>query len=266
MLLHAKSLEALRGKLTEPVGFDHFETFEFTQDYPFGVGTPVGHRSWFCYGADPAPHGRGGRLSPVQYRRLRSRPKRAMRGRHAGSTQRTLNMLLELVPEDGQLSVIADAHKDYRRAVKRHPQRDRISLRTHANPVRGPKGSPRSAEAVERDAAMFPVDLLHKILRHSLAHHRRKTIAFTRRINAAMERMALTMIWRNFVKGRSERKRNSPSPAMKLGLTDERWTWKRVFSRRLFPDRVELPEPWPLLYRRGWETPLLASNATHDLG
>ena len=111
---------------------------------------------------------------------------------------------------------------------------------------------------------MFPVDLLHKILRHSLAHHRRETIAFTRRLNAGMERLCLTAIWRNFIKARSERKPRSPTPALMLGLTDARWTWKRALASRLFFDRVPLREPWPLLYRRGWKTPLIHSNAPHD--
>ena len=110
---------------------------------------------------------------------------------------------------------------------------------------------------------MFPVDLLHKILRHSLAHHRRETIAFPRRLNAAMERLCLTAIWRNFVKPRSERRPRSPTPAILLGLTDASWPWKRVLSKRLFFDRLVPPEPWPLLYRRGWTTPLLAANAPH---
>jgi len=112
---------------------------------------------------------------------------------------------------------------------------------------------------------MFPVDLLHKILRHSLAHHRRETIAFTRRLNAAMERLCLTAIWRNFVKARSERKPRSPTPAIVLGLADTHWSWKRVLSKRLFFDRQTLPEPWSLLYRRGWTTPLIAPNSPHQL-
>ena len=112
---------------------------------------------------------------------------------------------------------------------------------------------------------MFPVDLLHKILRHSLAHHRRETIAFSRRLNAAMERMALTAIWRNFVKKRSEQRSRSDSPAVMLKLTDERWSWSRVLARRLFFDRISMSEPWTELYRRDWKTPVLESNAQHTL-
>ncbi|OLE65224.1 MAG: hypothetical protein AUG03_05765 [Acidobacteria bacterium 13_1_20CM_2_68_14] len=112
---------------------------------------------------------------------------------------------------------------------------------------------------------MFPVDLLHKILRHTLAHQRRETIAFGRRLNAVMERLFLAAVWRNFVKRRSERRPEPRTPAMHLALTDAPWSWKRVLSRRLFVRREKLPAPWPSLYRRDWITPILPSNARHDL-
>ncbi|MHC4934108.1 MAG: hypothetical protein ACYTGV_18195 [Planctomycetota bacterium] len=266
LLLHARALARLRGQVREPLAFDHFETFELTQDYPFGVGTAVGARSWFVYGLDPAPHGRTGRRSPQQQRRLRGSPRRATRGRYVGSTRRTLEVLLPLRPPGERLRLRSDAHPDYPRALQDHPERDVVRWERFANPPPNPRGEPRSARARARDRALFAVDLLHKLLRHSLAHHRRETIAFSRRLNAAMERLFLTAVWRNFVKKRSERRgRAGPTPAMLLGLTDARWSWRPVLSRRLFHDREELPEPWPLLYRRGWTTPLLASNAAHEL-
>jgi len=265
MLLQALALQHLEARLNEPVAFDHFETFEFTQDYPFGVGTPVGARSWFVYGVDPAPHSRAGRCTPAQLKRLRTRPKRSMRGGYTGSTRRIFDLLLPLRRPGRPLRVRCDAHQDYPRALAGHPGRNVIRLERYANPVRGPRGSPRSREAIARDRAQFPVDLLHKILRHSLAHHRRETIAFARRINAALERLFLCAVWRNFVKKRSERKGRASTPAMYLGLTEERWNWKRVLSRRLFHDRIALPGEWPLLYRRGWTTPVLEANARHQL-
>ena len=264
MLLHAYCLQHLVDGELEPIVFDHFETFEFTQDYPVGVATPTGARSWFVYGLDPAPHGRGGRRSPVQQRRLDARPKRANRGRYTGSTRRTIDALLRLVPADESLSLISDAHADYPRAIASHPEKSRIRLRRHANPVRGPKGSKRSGEAIVRDRAMFAVDLLHKIFRHTLAHHRRETIAFPRRLNGMLERRMHTVIWRNLVKRRSERKRGSPTPAMWLGLSTEPWSWARVFSRRLFFHRIPLPDPWPMLYRREWTTPVYPNNERHQ--
>ena len=102
---------------------------------------------------------------------------------------------------------------------------------------------------------MFPVDALHGLIRHTVAHHRRETIAFGRRLNALMERLFLTVVWKNFVKGRSERRPDPVTPAMRLGLAIEPWTWRRVLSRRLFPARETLPQVWRNLYRRDWTTP-----------
>jgi len=94
---------------------------------------------------------------------------------------------------------------------------------------------------------------------------RRETIAFGRRLNAIMEQMFLTAVWRNFVKKRSERVSRSGTPAMRLGLTRERWPWSRVFSRRLFPARTPTPSLWEHLYRRLWTSPLYEKNSRHDL-
>ena len=220
ILLLWRALAALEGQLDESIVFDHFETFELTQDLPFGVGTAVGARSWFIYGIDPAPHARSGRRTPAQERRLKKRARRRTRGGYLASARRVLDRLLPLCAPGRRLHIVCDGHSDYRRAALWHPRADAIEFECHPNPPRGPKGSPRSAAAIARDRAMFPVDLLHGLMRHSLAAHRRETIAFGRRLNAIVERMFLAVIWRNFVKGVSERKGDSPTPAMRLGLTD----------------------------------------------
>jgi hypothetical protein len=112
---------------------------------------------------------------------------------------------------------------------------------------------------------MFPSDRLHALLRHTAKHHTRETIAFPRRLNAALERAFIHAIWRDFVKGRSERKPDRRTPAMLLGLTEEPWTWARVLGRRLFPSHHALPASWATLYRRDWLTPELGRNARHNL-
>jgi hypothetical protein len=52
---------------------------------------------------------------------------------------------------------------------------------------------------------------------------------------------------------------------MRVGLADEPWGWRRVLSRRLFPERETLPGLWAELYRREWTTPVLRSNTLHRL-
>ena len=260
MLLHSLALTHLQGRLSEPVVFDHFETFEFSQDCPIGVATAVGARSWFVYGLDPAPHARAGRVTPQLRRRLASRPRREIRGGYHGSTRRTIARLLSLLPEGKRLHLIGDGHPAYSRTVAGQP---RALLHSFPNPPRGPKGSPRSPAARARDRAMFPADLLHFLLRHSLAHHRRETIAFGRRLNALLERLFLAAVWRNFVKKRSERRPAPVSPAMQVGLTRELWTWRRVLSRRLFPHRQSQSAVERTLYNRDWKTTLLPRNLPH---
>lgn len=264
LLLLARSLAELAGRLQEPVVVDHFETFEFTQDYPLGIATAVGADSWFLYALDPAPHRRAGRMSEEQKRRLEQRPERPLRGGYRSSACRLFDILYRLARPGGTLTLIGDGHKAYAHAAQR-PAPVEVKLLSFPNPKRGPKGSPRSPRARMRDRAMFPVDALHGLVRHSVAHHRRETIAFGRRLNALMERFFLTAIWRNFVKGRSERKPDPRTPAMKLKLTETPWLWRRVVSQRLFPQREAIPHPWDEIYRRLWKTPLIGKNARHQL-
>jgi hypothetical protein len=262
LVMHA-ALEALRSKPLEPIVFDHFETFEFSQDLPFGIGTAVGQHSWFVYGVDPAPHRRSGRRTARQQRRVEARPKRPRHGGYTGSTKRTIDRLMRL-PAEG-LHLVTDDHASYRRIIQRHPRRERIRHEVHPNPERGAKGSTRSQRAIRRDRAMFACDLLHGLARHSMAAHRRETIAFGRRLNALILRFYGFAVWRNFIKRRSERRGVDTTPAMQIGLTNRRWTWRQMFAWRRFPDRNWLDPFERLLYEQGWSTPVLHANALHTL-
>jgi hypothetical protein len=112
---------------------------------------------------------------------------------------------------------------------------------------------------------MKVVDALHGLIRHSCAHHRRESIAFGRRTNAVVERMFLTIVWRNFVKKVTERRPEKTTAAMRIGLTTEQWSWERVLAKRLFPDRIQLPPGWMKVYRREWITPSIGANTLHKM-
>jgi len=64
---------------------------------------------------------------------------------------------------------------------------------------------------------MAPVDHLHQFLRHTCADHKRETIAFGRKIESIVGRVYLTTVWKDFVKGRSERRPDRRTPAMLVG-------------------------------------------------
>ncbi len=257
LLLQALALQHI-DSLSEPINLDHFETFVFSQEDRLGIATPVGQKTWFSYGLDPAPHRQGGK---------RSRKKRALKrplppkqeGAVVGSTQRVYALLQRLAR--GTVEIVSDDHPAYRHAAR--SASGSILRRIYPNPPRGP-GSDK-AVARERDREMFAVDLLHKLWRHTQAHHRRESIAFGRRSNAVMERGFLFIVWRNFVKRVSERTGEAITPAMRLGLVPRPLAWSQVFSRRLFPGRIQVPPGWMKVYRRAWITPAVGRNLRHAL-
>jgi transposase-like protein len=257
LLVQAEALGELDAAVDEPFVFDHFETFVFSQDDRLAIGTAVGQQSWFVYGLDPAPHRRAGRRSALRAPQRRPLPEPTEQS-FAHSTRRVLGLLGRLAPR--RFRLISDDHPAYRAAAAADR---RIHHEIHANPARGKGADPE--RIATRDGAMFAVDLLHKLLRHSQAHHRRETIAFGRRSNAVLERMALMAVWRNFVKRASERQSDSETPAMRARVTVRPWSWSDVLARRRFPERVRLPEGWSKIYRRGWITPAVGRNCAHDL-
>jgi len=252
ILFHARVLAHLL-PLAEPIVHDHFETFIGRQDQALGVGTAVGAGSRFLYDLDPAPH-RGSGRRPDRTRE--SVEKSSVSRPYVRSIRRTIRGLISHQSADRPLILRADGRGDYRVALREAALESRISLEAFPNPVRGPKGSPRSAEAIARDTAMFPVDQLHQLLRHSCADHKRETIAFGRRLESILGRAHLMAVWKNFIKARSERAPDRTTPAMRLGLADERWRWERILSRRLFPTREPVSESALRIYRKRWSPAL----------
>ena len=221
--------------IDEPVVFDHFETFVRSQQERLGIATPVGQRSWFVYGIEGARYRGASRRSPRK-RALKSSPKKAPPGEITKSTRKTLCFLLSKVQR--RLELISDDNPVYSAVIRRVDRQPgaRILHRVFPNPDRSPGGDRTLAR--ERDRAMFAVDLLHKLLRHSQSHQRRETIAFGRKSANVIGRTALFALWRNFIKRVSERRPQPITPAMRVGLTSRPWTWSDVLAERVFGARV----------------------------
>ena len=239
--------------LAEAVVHDHFEGFIGRQDRAIGIGTAVGAVSRYVYDVDPAPHPGSGRR-PDRNKKGQT-PARAIRP-YVESIKRSIVRLIPHLPEGRPLVLRVDGRLDYHVALRNPALGSRVTLQAFPNPERRPKGTPRSPEAVRRDLAMFPVDSLHQLMRHSCADHKRETIAFGRRLESILGRAHLMAVWKNFIKARSERATDRTTPAMRLGLTDKRWPFERILARRLFPHREPLSDSALHIYRKRW-TPAL---------
>jgi hypothetical protein len=243
--------------IREPIVSDHFVTFVGMQENALGVATPVGAESWLVYDLEPAWHRRATAASKNKPRVAPSPFELEQ------SVTRMLDTLLERVPEGEALDLISDDDPNHARAVERHPSRSRIRHVAHRNPLERRKGEPRDAATRARDAAMFPVDLLHKLHRNWIADHRRESIAFGRRGEAVLERLSVMAVVRNLIQGVSERRNDFTTPAMRLGVTRRPWTWRDVLSERRFPTRIPLGETASRVYKRTMRDPRGISRPPH---
>ena len=259
ILFHARCNTHLPA-LHEAVVHDHFEAFVGRQDRALGLGTAVGARSRYVYDIDPAPH-RGSGRRPDRDPEHGTTP-RASRP-YLESIKRALLGLIPHLSDGRSLVLRVDGRLDYRVALQDPILRSRVSLAVYPNPTRGPKGTPRSSEAVKRDLAMGPVDHLHQLLRHSCSDHKRETIAFGRRLESILGRAHLITVWKNLIKARSERTPDRTTPAMRLGLTTTRWRFERILARRLFPGREHVSESALRLYTKAWTPNLPKLDRKH---
>ena len=259
ILFHARC-DAQLPALAEPIVHDQFEAFIGRQDRALGIGTAVGATSRYVYDIDPAPHRGSGRRPD---RKPEDGTTVRVNRSYVESISRTMRVLIPHLSGSDPLVLRADGRTDYLVALRDETIGSRVVLQAFPNPVRGPKGTPRSPEAVRRDLAMFPNDQLHQLLRHTCADHKRETIAFGRRLESIIGRASLMAVWKNFIKARSERAPDRTTPAMRLELADQRWRFDRILARRLFPSREPVSESALRVYQKLWTTALPSFYRRH---
>jgi len=221
----------------EPLVVDGFETFEHSQYHPFHANLAVGADSHFLYAFTDAELRRKGRMTPGQ--KLRRAELEARNGRpDPKAIEKEMLALLELVgPAGCHLEIRSDEHRAYPRAFRRAQG---VSVHHRVTP---------SKRARTTGNPLFPVNRMDLLIRHGGANHKRETIAFSKRRQGAMERLAVFAVWVNFQKSRSE-KRQDETPAQVLGLVDHRLTTRELWATRRFPGRIQLPPRWRVYYER----------------
>ena len=246
LLFHTQTLA--NHPIQDPLVVDGFETFEYSQYFPFHINLAVGSQSWFIYHFTESPLRRKGTMTRVQ--KSRRAELEATYGRpDPQAVERGMIDLLppllariELSPEGPPFDLHSDDHPAYRRALRalrrEHPQLRFLRHVVTSSKARRTKSNP-----------LFPVNLADLLIRHGNANHRRETIAFSKRRQAALEWMAVFTVWRNYIKRQAE---NGPrrTAAMVAGVVDRVLGWREILRRRLFPARIALPPPWRGFYAR----------------
>jgi hypothetical protein len=117
-----------------------------------------------------------------------------------------------------------------------------------------------------RDAKnpLFEINFLDVNLRHAQANHRRETIAWSKRRQSSAERLAIFLVWRNYIKLRWE-KRCRETPAMLKGILARRLTVADVLASRRFRTQIALWGRWSEYYDRTVRTTALPRNRHHRL-
>jgi hypothetical protein len=246
--------EALRPRerIVEPLVLDGFQSFEFSQYHPTLFHLVAGQRSHFFYGFTDSELRRSGRMTASQKRR-RAALERTHGRPDPGSSQREVTRVLALVaPRPQRLTLHTDEHADYPRALADLPH---LAIEHHTISSRAAR-TPRNP--------LFAINLLDLLIRHCGANHKRETIAFSKRRQSAAERLWVFLVWRNYMKWFSERKRDG-TPAMRLGLCHRPLNVNAVFAHRLWPSRISLPQRWQDYYWRLIPTRRIPNPRRHRL-
>ncbi len=250
LLFHHQCLRV--AKPATRIAIDGFVSFEHSQYWPFHHHLAVAPDTDFMLHFTDSEVRRSGTMTPAQKRRRAGLE--ANYGRpDPKAVYKDVRHLLEVVT-GGQprVTILSDDHAAYRKAL-----RNLGSEITHLV----------TSSRERRDAGnpLFPINLAAMLLRHSSANHRRETIAWSKRRQASAERLAVFLVWRNYLKGRTEKARGSPTPAQARGTLARRPSVKELLACRLFAGLTALPARWAEYYWRRVKTRALPRQRSHEL-
>ncbi len=241
--------ELCRIKHVQEIAIDGFETFEWSQYFPFHHNVAVDvDTGYFLYHTD-SPLRRKGRMTAHQ--KLRRTKLEATLGRPAPRAVETgVRELLEPLHGFPCLRAIrSDDHNSYPCAISRLRVQHAITS---------------SKERRDRRNPLWEVNLLDLMIRHSTAAHKRETIAWAKRRQASIEKLAIFQVWRNYMKRRHE-KGSTATPAMRLGIASRPWKLADLLAGRRFFEKTPLSHRWQDYYARRVETSALHVNRSHSL-
>jgi len=231
---------------------DGFESFELSQYHPIHHHLAVEKGSDFLVYFTDSELRRKGRMTPRQKKKRCQLELQFGRPDPQAIRKDMTELLRVSLRGQKRAKVYSDDHRSYPPAIARiaceitHDITSSKARRTCSNPL-------------------WEVNLLDLLIRHSNANHKRETIAWSKRRQASAERLAMTLLWRNNMKGRREKVRGSPTPAMARGMADRAYVVEDILGERIFRDHVALPPRWSQYYERTVKTRALVRHRYHTL-
>jgi len=249
LLVQAREL-ARFGQLDE-IAIDGFETFEWSQYFPFHHNVAVDVASgYFLYHTD-SPLRRKGRMTAQQKARRLDLEARLGKAHPRAVEMGVRELLADILPKQRSVTLRRDDHPAYPRALATLDC-DITHCITSSKDRRDERNS------------LWEVNLLDLMIRHSTAAHKRQTIAWAKRRQASIEKLSIFQVWRNYIKRRRE-KEGRVTSAMLVGLANRPWHVQDLLAGRVFYEKTRLSDRWRDYYRRRVETRALAVNRTHEL-
>ena len=231
---------------------DGFESFEYSQYYPMHHHVAVEKGTdFFIYFTDSELR-RKGRMT--KYQKGRRKQLEAEFGRpDPKAIEKDMRQLLEVsIGKQPYAVVFSDDHPAYKRSLK--------TMATKIDHRITPGSDHR-----DKNNSLWEVNLLDLLIRHCNANHKRETIAWSKRRQSSAERLAILLVWRNYMKGRREKVRGSPTPAMERGMMDRPLEIHELLGERIFRTKCRLPARWSGYYERKVKTRALGLNRHHEL-
>jgi transposase-like protein len=249
LLFHLEKMKR-RPRLREVV-FDSFVSFEFSQFHPYHLHLAVDRDSAFIPFFTESEVRRSGRMTDEQRKKRTELEKRDGRP-DPRAVRKDVHQLLEYVCRgNDEITLHSDDHRDYPLAMR--------GLRCRINHV-----VTSSKDHRDRWNRLYEINLLDLLIRHAEAEHKRETIAYSKRRNCGVMRLAIFLVWKNYLRPKRVRKCRQ-TPATLVGLCQRRLTVAEVVGRRLFVAQIGLEERWRQYYWLEVETRALKVNRRHDL-
>ena len=232
--------------------FDGFETFELSQYFPFHHNVAVEKGTDFILFFNDSELRRKGRMTDTQKRRRQELERKHGRPDPKAIEKAITELLSVVIDGHHRVKVYTDDHHQYRKPIQRY----RGVIDHSVIPGKQHR---------DKNNSLWEINLFDRFFRHSNANHTRETLAWSKRRQSSTDRLAIFAVWRNYMNGRRQKDRRSPTPAMARQMMNRRLTTSDVLSNRIFLGHVELPDSWQQYYRRTVTTRALAHNRRHAL-